>query len=210
MQVLDWVKQEKIVAIVRGDYSLDALKVMGQALHDCGINLLEITMNSAGAVEAIAMLVQEFGDRMCIGAGTVLDVAQVDAVAKVGARFVVAPETYDPVIKMALGLGLEPMPGAFTPSEIMSASRAGARLVKLFPAVAGGPDYVKQVRAPLGHVDLMVTGGVEPDSARAYLDAGAVAVGMGSSLVPKKFDGSPEAAGLLIARGKALVEAVRG
>ncbi len=210
MGIIERVKAEKVIAIVRGDYSMDALRIMAQTLHETGVNILEVTMNTTGALEAIGMLQKELGAEMLIGAGTVTDPAQVQQVADVGGKFIVAPETYEPVIKMALGLGLEPMPGALTPTEIMTAHRAGATLIKLFPASLGGVDYLKTIHAPLNHIQFVATGGIEIEQVKDYLKAGAVAVGMGSALVPKRFNGTPDEVATLRERGQRLMASLSG
>jgi 2-dehydro-3-deoxyphosphogluconate aldolase / (4S)-4-hydroxy-2-oxoglutarate aldolase len=208
MELVEKISAAKVIAIIRGDYTPDALRVLAQTLHDAGVTCLEITMNSPGALDGIKMLASEMGETLLIGAGTVTDPAQVGQVADAGGRFVVAPETYEPVIKMALGLGLEPIPGALTPTEIMTAHRAGARLVKLFPASLGGIDYLKTIRAPLNHIQFVATGGIEIDQAAEYLKAGAVAVGMGSALVPGRFTPDAESVALLLSRGQRLMHAL--
>jgi 2-dehydro-3-deoxyphosphogluconate aldolase/(4S)-4-hydroxy-2-oxoglutarate aldolase len=205
MNVIEQVRAERIIAIVRGDYSLDAVRVMAQALLDGGIKVIEVTMNSAGVLDAIRMLHAEFGEKLSIGAGTVTQVQQVTQVVEAGARFIVAPETFPDVIRASLDCNAIPIPGALTPSEVMQAYRAGARLIKLFPASFGGPDYIKAIRAPLDMVDFVATGGVDGTNIVEYLAAGAVAVGLGASLVPKHFDGSVAAAQELTRRGRALI-----
>lgn len=208
MELIDQLKRVKVIAIIRGDYTLDALRTMAQILDDEGVSALEVTMNTPGALDAIRMIRDEFGERLIVGAGTVMEAREVQQVAEAGGRFIVAPETHDPVIKMALGLGLEPIPGALTPTEIMAAHRAGARLIKLFPASLGGVDYLKTINAPLDQIQLVATGGIEIEGARAYLDAGAVAVGMGSSLIPKRFDATPEEVVTLRDRAKRLMQSL--
>jgi 2-dehydro-3-deoxyphosphogluconate aldolase / (4S)-4-hydroxy-2-oxoglutarate aldolase len=113
------------------------------------------------------------------------------------------------MIRTALDLGVVPVPGAFTPTEIMQARRAGAPLIKLFPAVHGGPDYLKLIRGPLNNVDFVVTGGIDADNAREFLKAGAVAVGVGGVVVPQHFDGSPSAAADVTKNTRRFVESIQ-
>jgi 2-dehydro-3-deoxyphosphogluconate aldolase / (4S)-4-hydroxy-2-oxoglutarate aldolase len=176
-----------IIAIVRGDYAAH-IGELSAALYAGGVRVMEVTLNSPGALDMIAALAAQWTGRMLIGAGTVLTVAQVDAAATAGAAFCVSPDTFAPVVERAAGLGLEPIPGAFTPSEIRTAARAGARFVKLFPAMPAGPAYLSQLRAPLDDVLFVPTGGVDEGNLAAFVRAGAVAAGVGSSLVPKRLD----------------------
>jgi 2-dehydro-3-deoxyphosphogluconate aldolase/(4S)-4-hydroxy-2-oxoglutarate aldolase len=201
------IKTSRIIAIVRGNY-VGAMHAMADALLAGGVTAIEVTMNSAGVLDSIRMLATEYGDRLLVGAGTVLNVEQVEQVAKAGAKFIVAPETYPDVIRASLDHGLEPLPGALTPSEVMQGYRAGARLIKLFPAMFGGPNYLKQLRAPLDMVEFVPTGGIDEHNARAYFDAGAVAIGLGSSLVKNDFDGSPAAVEDLTDRARRLIESI--
>jgi 2-dehydro-3-deoxyphosphogluconate aldolase / (4S)-4-hydroxy-2-oxoglutarate aldolase len=201
------IKTARVIAIVRGNY-VGAMRAMTEALLAGGVTSIEVTMNSAGVLDSIRMLAQEYGDRILIGAGTVTEVEQVKLVAEAGAQFVVAPETFPDVIRASFDHGLEPLPGALTPTEVMQAYRAGARLVKLFPAMFGGPNYLKQLRAPLDMVEFVPTGGIDENNARSYFQAGAVAIGLGSSLVKNDFDGSPAAVEELTARARRIMSAV--
>jgi 2-dehydro-3-deoxyphosphogluconate aldolase/(4S)-4-hydroxy-2-oxoglutarate aldolase len=147
-----------------------------ERLHAAGIALVEITLDSDGALAAIRR------HRGCL-AGTVRTAADVDAAVEAGAAAVVSPGLVPAVVARARELGVPAIPGALTPSEIEAAWQAGAAMVKLFPASLGGPQYVRDLLAPLADVPLIVTGGVDSGNARAFLDAGAVAVGAGSSLL---------------------------
>jgi 2-dehydro-3-deoxyphosphogluconate aldolase/(4S)-4-hydroxy-2-oxoglutarate aldolase len=209
VDVQQHIETARAIAIVRGNYPLPAIRAIADALLAGGMTVIEVTMNSAGVLDAIKMLAAEYGERMLIGAGTLLEAEQVRQAAAAGARFAVAPDTCLEVIRAAQEHGLEPIPGALTPSEIMQAHRAGARLIKLFPATLGGPDYLRQVCAPLDMIHFIPTGGIDASNARAYIDAGAVAVGLGSSLVWNSFDGSPAAVKDLTARVRRLMEAIK-
>ena len=149
-------------------------------LADAGVGVVEITLDSDDALGAIERA-RGRGD-VSVLAGTVRTSAQVDAAVAAGAEAVVGPGTVPEVLERAGEVGVPVVPGALTPSEIEQAWAAGAALVKLFPGALGGPRYVRDVLAPLADVPLIVTGGIDVSNARAFLDAGAVAVGIGSAL----------------------------
>lgn len=173
-----------IIAIVRGDHATHIAE-LADALYSGGVRVMEVTLNSPGALAMIALLSRQWSGKMLIGAGTVLTAEQVEAAADAGATFCVSPDTFAPVIERTLSLGLEPVPGAYTPTEIRTAIRAGAKFIKLFPAMPAGPTYLNQIRAPLNDVQFVPTGGVDESNIAAFVRAGAVAFGIGSSLVPK-------------------------
>lgn len=178
-----------IIAILRGDYA-EHVRDLADALLAGGVRALEVTMNSPGALVMIADLAQHCGDRMLVGGGTLLTEAQVRQVADAGGRFVVSPDVHPPVIEQALRLGLEPFPGAFTATEVRTALRAGARYIKLFPAMPAGAGYLRQLRGPLSEVDFVPTGGVDADNIPAFIQAGAAAFGVGGSLIPRSLTGA--------------------
>jgi 2-dehydro-3-deoxyphosphogluconate aldolase/(4S)-4-hydroxy-2-oxoglutarate aldolase len=149
-------------------------------LAAAGVRVVEITLDGDDALGAIERARARGG--LTVLAGTVREAEQVDAAVAVGAEGIVTPTLSLPVLERAAALGVPAIPGALTPTEIETAWRAGAALVKLFPAGLGGPRYVRDVLAPLADVPLLATGGVDAGSARAFLDAGAVAVGVGSGL----------------------------
>lgn len=170
--VVDRIRAERVVAILRRVPDVDAAIA---AVRQGGIELVEVTLDSEGALEAIAR------HPGCL-AGTVRTAAQVDAAVGAGAIACVSPALVPEVVERCRELGVPAIPGALTPSEIETAWRLGASLVKLFPGSAVGPGYVREVLSPLGGVPLLVTGGVAASNAAAWLEAGAVAVGAGSSL----------------------------
>lgn len=167
MSVIERIREARIVAVLRRVDDLDAAVAR---LAQAGIRLIEITLDSDGALDAI---------RRHPGAlaGTVRTPEQVDAAVDAGAVAVVSPVFVPAVLERARELGVPTIPGALTPTEVEAAWRAGAAMVKLFPAGLGGPRYVRDLLAPLSDVPLMVTGGIDASNARAFLDAGAVAVG---------------------------------
>lgn len=153
-----------------------------QALADSGFTALEITMNTPGAAAQIRTAVNKAEDRIAIGAGTVTSLSELDEAQAAGASFIVTPIVVTEVITACVQRGLPVFPGAFTPTEIHLAHRLGATMVKLFPANRLGPDYVRDLKAPLSSVRLLATGGITPESLPAYVRAGAEGFGIGSPL----------------------------
>lgn len=190
-KIIKSVEENKIVAIVRGVKREDLLP-LAEALYDGGIRLMEITYSADGSIsdeetaDRIKMLVSHFEGRMFIGAGTVLTEKQVELTKNAGGTFIISPDTYENVIKKTRELGMVSMPGALTPSEIQAAHRYGADFVKVFPMTAMGVDYLKAVKAPLSHIKMLAVGGVNLDTMKEYLKAGASGFGMGSNFIDKK------------------------
>ena len=198
------LRDSRVVAILRlRDHGL-AVEV-AHALAGGGIRVLELTQDDPGALEALRAV--SALPELVVGAGTVLDPGTVAAVADAGARFVVAPNTDARVICAARAAGLEPIPGALTATEVAGALAAGATLVKLFPAGPLGPAYLRALRGPFESVEFVPTGGIAHDAIGEWLDAGAVAVGLGSDLVSAR----PTDADLegIAARARVAVEAAR-
>jgi 2-dehydro-3-deoxyphosphogluconate aldolase/(4S)-4-hydroxy-2-oxoglutarate aldolase len=164
----------------------DKVRAVVDAIAEGGVRTLEVTMTVPGAVELIAQLAPTLPAGFVLGAGTVLDAETVARVVDAGARFIVSPVFRPAVIAACHARGVAAMPGCFTPTEILEAWDAGADIVKVFPATALGPSYLKDVRAPLPQVKLMPTGGVTLDNAGEWIRAGAVAVGVGTALLDAK------------------------
>jgi 2-dehydro-3-deoxyphosphogluconate aldolase/(4S)-4-hydroxy-2-oxoglutarate aldolase len=181
-EVVAAVERAGIVAVIRIKDPAKLRDVV-DAIADGGIRALEITMTVPGAVELIRDLAPTLPEGFILGAGTVLDADTVARVADAGARYVVSPVFRRSVIEACHARGLAAMPGCFTPTEILEAWDAGADIVKVFPATTLGPSYLKDVRAPLPQVKLMPTGGVTVENAGDWIRAGAVAVGVGTSLL---------------------------
>jgi 2-dehydro-3-deoxyphosphogluconate aldolase / (4S)-4-hydroxy-2-oxoglutarate aldolase len=179
------VEQSGIVAIIRMKEP-DKVRAVVDAIAEGGIRTLEVTMTVPGAVQLIGQLAPTLPAGFVLGAGTVLDAETVARVADAGARFVVSPVFRPAVIAACHARDVAAMPGCFTPTEILEAWDAGADVVKVFPATALGPSYLKDVRAPLPQVKLMPTGGVTLDNAGEWIRAGAVAVGVGTALLDAK------------------------
>lgn len=148
---------------------------------------MEITMNSTNALSAISDLRKRYGENMLIGAGTVRTAAQLDEAVEAGAQFTVAPNFDRASVERAKALGVLHLPGIFTPTEAQNAYEAGCRVLKLFPSDSVGPGYLKAMRAPLNDIEFVPTGGINVDNIKSYAQAGAVAVGLGSSLIPRKW-----------------------
>jgi len=184
-QVLDAILAGKVVAVIRME---DAARLAGtaEALRRGGVTAIEITMTVPGAVDIIREMARSKAPGMLVGAGTVLDAGMAADVIGAGADFVVSPITDRDMIQACRAAGVLVAPGAFTPTEIVSAWRAGADIVKIFPATSLGPQFLRDVRGPLPQIRLMPTGGVTIENARDFLAAGACCVGIGTALVDRK------------------------
>ena len=183
-----------IVPVLRASSADEAIAV-ADAIAEGGIDILEITMTVPGAVQVIAETVRRYGDRMLVGAGTVLDAKAARECIAAGARFIVSPIVDDATVALCAGEGIAVLPGALTPTEVVRAWRAGADLVKVFPCgAAGGASYIKSLKAPLPQIPLVPTGGVTVATAGAYFAAGASAIGVGADLcnVTAIREGSPD------------------
>ncbi len=207
MTALEQILEYKVVAILRGCNPAN-IPDISAALYEGGIRLLEITLNSPGALDAIQQVAARYGNRMVVGAGTVLTVDEVTAAVGAGARFILSPSLDITVIRATRGLGAVSVPGAFTATEILTAYRGGADIVKVFPASVG-PAYFRDIRGPLPQIPLMPTGGVNLDNIRDFQKAGAVAFGVGSALVPASQQAGVEQLRELTARAAAYVAAIR-
>src|SRR5438094_3314992 len=174
-----------IVAVVRSPDSRQLVEVV-RALADGGVTVVEITMSVPGALDVLRQVTDALGERVLLGAGTVLDPETARAVLLAGAQYVVAPTLNLDVIRLCRRYDKLVMPGAFTPTEILSAWEAGADIVKVFPADVLGPVFFKALRGPLPQIRLMPTGGVDLITAAAFLKAGACCLGIGGQLVEPK------------------------
>lgn len=171
-----------LVAILRG-VRPDEAEAIGSAVFEAGIRIIEVPLNSPEPMDSIRRLAEAIGDRALVGAGTVLEVSQVDQVARAGGRLIVSPSTDREVIAASVAAGMVSSPGFFTPSEALAALAAGAHALKLFPAEGASPAFVKAQRAVLPRdVPLIVVGGVRPEAMQPWLEAGADGFGLGSGL----------------------------
>jgi 2-dehydro-3-deoxyphosphogluconate aldolase/(4S)-4-hydroxy-2-oxoglutarate aldolase len=174
-----WDGSAKLLAIVRYRERCD-LSAVFATLRRAGVAQLEVTLDTPGALDVVAA---EASSGRSVGVGTVVTPEDVTAAADAGAAFVVSPATRAEMLREAVDLRVDAVPGAFTPTEILLARDLGATAVKLFPAPVGGPAYVRALRGPIPDVPFVTTGGVGLDDIRAYLDAGANCIGLGADLV---------------------------
>lgn len=175
-----------VVPVIRAPSAEKALKIV-EALRAGGVNLFEITMTVPGAIGVIGQLREHYGDDALLGAGTVTDAQQARDAVKAGAEFIVGPCIDHGVIDTCKVLGVPVAPGALSPSEVVEAWKAGADIVKIFPCGnVGGAKYIKALKAPLPHIEMMPTGGVDLTTAADFIKAGCYCLGVGSALVDDK------------------------
>jgi 2-dehydro-3-deoxyphosphogluconate aldolase/(4S)-4-hydroxy-2-oxoglutarate aldolase len=185
-EVIRWIAETGIIPVVRAASSDEAMRAI-DAIREGGISILEITMTVPGAVRVIEEVTARFGLDVLVGAGTVLDRETARACILAGARFVVSPAIDLDMIACCRMYGVTVMPGALTPTEVVQAWKAGADLVKIFPAGnLGGASYIKALKAPLPQIELVPTGGVSLKTASDFIRAGASALGVGADLVDIK------------------------
>ena len=192
------ILEDRVIAIARR-VPRDRLADVADILVDCGIRSVEVTLDSADALAAIGSL---SASGHVVGAGTVRRVDQVAAVATAGAKFLVSPHTDPDIVSAARAHGLPVMAGALTPTEVVRAWDLGVSAVKLFPASVADPGFLRTVRGPLSDIQFVPTGGIDADNAGSFLEAGAVAVGVGGWLT------SPEDLDVVRERASALIGAV--
>ena len=195
-----------VIAVVRFREPGDLDGVLDAVVHG-GIGLLEVTLDTPGALDAVRRAAT---DGRTVGAGTVVTAEQVRACADAGAGFVVSPGLVLEVLEEAARLGIEAVPGVLTPTEIQQATSHGAETVKVFPASLGGPAYLRAVRGPFPDVGIVPTGGVRIDEVAAYLSAGATAVGLGGALVGSAPPSSQADLDAIAARASRVVEIAAG
>ncbi len=175
-----------LIPIIRVESAEIAFKVADAFLAG-NVNIIEVTMSVPGAVEVVKKLVEQFGDKVLIGTGTVLDGKMVEKVIRAGSQFIVSPNYSRELIKTAIKHNKPIIPGALTPTEILDAYTIGADAVKVFPCGSvGGAAYLKAIRGPLPQIPLVPTGGVNLETAGPMLDAGAFALGVGGAITDKK------------------------
>jgi len=196
-----------IVAIIRAN-SADELIETAAAIHAGGVNVIEVTMTTPNALQVINDVSSTYGDRVLVGAGSVLDAETARAVILSGANFIVSPVTKPDVIEICNRYGKVVIPGAFTPTEILMAWETGADYVKVFPSSGVGADYIKDVKAPLPQIPLVPTGGINAENAANFIIAGATALGVGSALVNNQLIATGEFA-ILTERAERLVKEVQ-
>ena len=204
----DAILASKIIAVIRMSDAGRIIEVT-EALRKGGVNVLEITLTVPGALDIIRALADKRPEGVLVGAGTVLDADTAAAAIWSGADFVVSPITDPGMIAACRAHDTFVAPGAFTPTEIVSAWDKGADVVKVFPATSMGPQYFRDLKGPFPQIRLMPTGGVTIENAKDFIKAGAVAVGIGTALVDKK---AVEAGdwNALTERARQLVDSLRG
>jgi 2-dehydro-3-deoxyphosphogluconate aldolase/(4S)-4-hydroxy-2-oxoglutarate aldolase len=181
----DQIIETGVIAIMRADRS-DQLLAAADALLAGGVTAIEVTMTTPGALDVVREARSRYGSGVLFGVGSVLDAETARAAILAGAQFIVSPTLRLSTIEVCRRYSIPVMPGAYTPTEILTAWEAGADMVKVFPASVGGPDYIKAVLAPLPQVRLVPVGGVDLDTAASFIRAGSAALGVGSSLVSQK------------------------
>lgn len=191
MNAADRIKQDKFIGIFRHidrRYALDAAK----AIYDGGVRIFEITFDPSNpntieeTRQIIEIIREQFGDSVCIGAGTVLDMSFARAAFEVGAEFLVSPCTNEEIVRFAKQNGMASLPGAYTATEIMGAYNLGADIVKIFPIAPEDIGYLKNIISPLSHIPFIPTGGINPDTIDAFMELGATAVAAGASVVTNR------------------------
>jgi 2-dehydro-3-deoxyphosphogluconate aldolase/(4S)-4-hydroxy-2-oxoglutarate aldolase len=184
--VFNRMVSEGLIPVIRVTSAKEAIDV-ADAIKEGGVSFIEITMSVQGAIDVIKELMQKYKDEIIMGAGTVLDTETGRAALLAGAQFIVSPTLNLDLIQLAHRYSAVVIPGAATPTEILTAWNAGADMVKVFPAgQLGGPEYLKALRGPLPQILLVPTGGVNLQNAGAFIKAGATALGVGGELVDKK------------------------
>jgi 2-dehydro-3-deoxyphosphogluconate aldolase/(4S)-4-hydroxy-2-oxoglutarate aldolase len=191
MNTYDFVSENKVIVIVRKIYGEDLLN-LSKALYEGGVRLLEVTfdqqdpMHAEKTASAIEMLCEHHGDKMMFGAGTVLTIEQIDAAYKAGARYIISPNFKAAIVEHTKKRALVSIPGCMTPTEIIDAHDCGADFIKLFPATTLGFKYIKDILAPISHVKLVATGGVNEENFGEYLDLGFAGAGISGRLTDRK------------------------
>lgn len=184
--VFSIIRDTGIVAILRGINEQDSLRIV-EALCNSGIKAIEITFNTPNADKILSKIAQEYQGSIIVGAGTVINPLAAVRAVECGAEFILAPNTDEAVISIAKKYGKLMIPGAFTATEILKCYEMGADIVKIFPASSVGPKYIKDLRGPFNHIDMMPVGGVDVNNVRDFIKAGSIAVGVGGSLFKKEF-----------------------
>ena len=196
-EIIRCIYDKKLIAIVRG-MEPEACVAAAQAVLAGGICMIEVTFNQKAedgfraTTEGIRAICEKLGDKMVVGAGTVLTCRQVDLAYEAGARYIVTPSFNAEVVRYAREKGMVTLPGVLTPTEAVAAYEAGADFVKIFPVGNLGAAYIKAIRAPLSHIPMLAVGGVNENNVADFLQAGAVGAGIGGNLVNAKWLASGE------------------
>ncbi|MGI8316712.1 bifunctional 4-hydroxy-2-oxoglutarate aldolase/2-dehydro-3-deoxy-phosphogluconate aldolase [Halobacillus mangrovi] len=205
---LQRMMEHKLVAVIRGARGEEILSI-ARALHEGGVHILEVTADTPQVNEWIQKINEEFGDQLIVGVGTVLDSETARAAIMAGASFIFSPTVDTETIQLTKRYGVVSIPGALTPTEILTAYEHGADMIKIFPAGTVGPSYIKDVHGPLPHIPLMPTGGVDLSNVREYFEKGAVAAGLGSALVNTKQPVNEETLKAITEKAQQFVESIK-
>lgn len=181
--VAEAIRRHRLIVVLRRIEPYEALESLASELTEAGAAIFEVTFDAPSAADDLARLRTHLGGRARVGAGTILSIGQVEEAHQAGAEFGVAPVLDPEIVAAAIERGLPFIPGAFSPTEVAAAHAAGATFVKLFPASAAGPQFVRELRGPMPWAELIPTGGIDAGNAPAFLEAGAAAVGVGGAIV---------------------------
>ncbi|WP_347551374.1 bifunctional 4-hydroxy-2-oxoglutarate aldolase/2-dehydro-3-deoxy-phosphogluconate aldolase [Pseudalkalibacillus hwajinpoensis] len=209
MDTFQQIKEHKLVAVIRGAKGEDVVSI-AKALYEGDIRILEITAETPNVLSLIEEVNAEFNGEVIVGAGTVLDPETAKAAIMAGAKFIFSPTVNIETITITKRYGAVSIPGALTPTEILTAYEHGADLIKVFPANVMGPAYMKDIHGPLPHIPLMPTGGVDLTNIKHYFESGSVAAGLGSSLVNTKKVIDADALNDITVRAKQFVQILKG
>ena len=197
-QVYEVIREKKIITIIRGA-SEDVIVRIAEALYAGGIGMSEVTCNTPGFAGMIGALKEAMKGKMVIGAGTVISVDLAKQALAAGAEYAIAPDVNPDVISYCVKKDVAVMPGAATATEVLTARRYGAKMVKIFPASALGADYIRQLRGPIDDVEFVAVGGVTPANTREFMKAGCIGIGIGASVARKEYVASGNWAGITAA-----------
>jgi len=190
MTILERIKKEKIIAIIRG-ISNERIIDTCEALVAGGVTMIEVTFNQSSPTgnddtfHAIKMISDNLGESVCVGAGTVMTIEQVELAVKAGAKYIISPNYDKEIMAKTIEMGVASMPGVMTPSEIVNAYKDGAVAAKLFPSGNLGLEYIKAIKAPISHIPIVAVGGVDVDNVNEFMKIGCIGVGVASTLVNK-------------------------
>ena len=205
-QCLDLMRSTGVIAIMRANSSEQLIRA-ADAIREGGVRVIEVTMTTPGALSVIEQAVSRYGEDVLFGAGTILDAESARAAILAGAQFIVSPSFKASLVEICRRYSVPVIPGAYTPTEVLTAWECGADMVKVFPASFGGPALIKAIKAPLPQVELVPVGGVNLDTTADFIRAGAAAVGVGSALINQRLLDSGDF-GALTDRARRFIEEV--
>jgi 2-dehydro-3-deoxyphosphogluconate aldolase/(4S)-4-hydroxy-2-oxoglutarate aldolase len=203
---MDLIRKTGVIAIMRANSSEQLIRA-ADAIREGGVRVIEVTMTTPGALSVIEQAVSRYGEDVLFGAGTILDAESARAAILAGAQFIVSPSFKASLVEICRRYSVPVIPGAYTPTEVLTAWECGADMVKVFPASFGGPALIKAIKAPLPQVELVPVGGVNLDTTADFIRAGAAAVGVGSALINQRLLDSGDF-GALTDRARRFIEEV--